>query len=326
MTDLSPELLSQKGTVAPPEADTASSSSFHRQDKVTSRRLALRLDHVTRWSFKDTFVWQNHTHDQYEVIIPIRGHYRCRLNGTQLALSPERMLLVKPGDWHEDICVPGLEYLGIRFIIIDTSTNLPADSLLKRDTAPMHQVITLRDGPGHALVKSIADAGKEAGICSGHLQDALLAAFFWYHLAQLPETILAEPFQHLSNAERLRARLEALFAKHLCSNLDLQTMATSLQISVRSLQNKCLSLLGDSPMRLFRAYRIRQAMDLLERSEMPVKKIAYELGFKTPFHFSRVFKEQTGSPPIAFRARLRKAPPLKGLRGAQHGKTGGCIR
>ena len=60
-------------------------------------------------------VFPRHRHEAYEMILVDRGTYLGRLNGAALTLRPGRALLVKPGDWHEDACVPPLRYRGLRF-------------------------------------------------------------------------------------------------------------------------------------------------------------------------------------------------------------------
>jgi AraC-like DNA-binding protein len=47
--------------------------------------------------------------------------------------------------------------------------------------------------------------------------------------------------------------------------------------------------------------RIARARELLQHSELNVGEIATRLGFKTIHHFSRVFKQETGQSPRAFR-------------------------
>jgi AraC-like DNA-binding protein len=47
--------------------------------------------------------------------------------------------------------------------------------------------------------------------------------------------------------------------------------------------------------------RVANAKELLRHSELGVGEIAARLGYKTIFHFSRVFKERTGASPRKFR-------------------------
>ena len=54
--------------------------------------------------------------------------------------------------------------------------------------------------------------------------------------------------------------------------------------------------------------RINKAKDLLGDINLTIKKIAYEVGFRDPNHFSRTFKKRTGATPTNWR--LRKVETL----------------
>ena len=47
--------------------------------------------------------------------------------------------------------------------------------------------------------------------------------------------------------------------------------------------------------------KLNQAKSLLLGTDMPVKIIAFETGFESIYHFSKVFKEKTGSSPSQYR-------------------------
>ena len=59
--------------------------------------------------------------------------------------------------------------------------------------------------------------------------------------------------------------------------------------------------LGYSGNELIRRMRINRAIELMERTDLRVNDIAYETGFRDPAYFSRVFREQLGVTPTAFR-------------------------
>jgi len=59
---------------------------------------------------------------------------------------------------------------------------------------------------------------------------------------------------------------------------------------------------GETPMRYLRRIRIEQSRYLLEHTAMLVEEIAWEVGFTDQFHFSRVFKRETGVSPTAWRS------------------------
>jgi AraC-like DNA-binding protein len=45
---------------------------------------------------------------------------------------------------------------------------------------------------------------------------------------------------------------------------------------------------------------------LMEQTDLRVSEIAYESGFRDPAYFSRVFREQVGVTPTAFRRQVSK--------------------
>lgn len=58
------------------------------------------------------------------------------------------------------------------------------------------------------------------------------------------------------------------------------------------LYKKLLSLTGKSPIEFIRTIRLQRAAQLLEKSQLSVSEIAYQVGFNNPKYFSRYFKHQ----------------------------------
>jgi AraC family 4-hydroxyphenylacetate 3-monooxygenase operon regulatory protein len=48
---------------------------------------------------------------------------------------------------------------------------------------------------------------------------------------------------------------------------------------------------------------MERARSLLTLTSSPVSEIAYQVGFRSPFYFTRVFKRAAGMSPAAFRKR-----------------------
>ncbi len=61
---------------------------------------------------------------------------------------------------------------------------------------------------------------------------------------------------------------------------------------------------GISPMAYLRNHRLEQARLLLSASDLTVAQVAYRIGYRDPFHFSRHFKRRFGASPAAFRAAI----------------------
>ncbi|MEL7258687.1 MAG: helix-turn-helix transcriptional regulator, partial [Pseudomonadota bacterium] len=62
--------------------------------------------------------------------------------------------------------------------------------------------------------------------------------------------------------------------------------------------------LGSTPMQYVLAYRIEQAIKMMEDANRPLGNIALDCGFADQAHFSRSFKQVTGQTPRAFRATI----------------------
>lgn len=84
-------------------------------------------------------------------------------------------------------------------------------------------------------------------------------------------------------------------------------VATALGLSERGLRRQ-LARSGTSYRRLVQQARLGKAQALLGDPAIPIKTIAFELGFDTPSNFARSFKEWSGSAPSVYRARLRASP------------------
>ncbi len=124
--------------------------------------------------------------------------------------------------------------------------------------------------------------------------------------------------QHQQIIEQIELRMSQLLADgSLADSIRLQlashtgplprmeTMASSLNLSVRTLRNR-LSQQGTSFQVLLEESRRERAFDMLKDSNASVKDIAYLLGYRESSNFSRVFKGWTGLTPLAWRNQARQ--------------------
>ncbi len=80
--------------------------------------------------------------------------------------------------------------------------------------------------------------------------------------------------------------------------------ADQLHISPNYLNILCKRHLQVPAMFLIQNRATLEAKRLLHASEMPIKEIAFELGFNDLAHFSNFFKNKTGASPRSFRSQL----------------------
>lgn len=86
------------------------------------------------------------------------------------------------------------------------------------------------------------------------------------------------------------------------SELNLDSMADAMSMSVSALRRRTKAILGVSPNDLLRQSRIAKACELLKDTKTPVANVAYTCGFSDPKYFSRIFKTVMGMTPSEYQA------------------------
>jgi AraC family transcriptional regulator, exoenzyme S synthesis regulatory protein ExsA len=87
-------------------------------------------------------------------------------------------------------------------------------------------------------------------------------------------------------------------------NLSLEEYAKLCHRSLSSFKREFQAHFQESPGKWLLQQRLGYSAALLRNSKMNVTEIAFESGFEDVSHFSRVFKERFGVPPMAFRQDL----------------------
>ena len=110
---------------------------------------------------------------------------------------------------------------------------------------------------------------------------------------------LAAYFQSLaaSDAPAIAEIMEANFR----FNLSLEEYAKLCHRSLSSFKREFQAHFQESPGKWLLQRRLEHSAKLLRNSPMNVTEVAFESGFEDVSHFSRVFKERFGVPPLAYR-------------------------
>jgi len=247
---------------------------------------------AARRSCTRPFTWGEHGHANHELITAREGTYRCRLNGQELALAPSAVLLIKPGDRHEDpLAVP------VMYDAIWLEPVLPGGrrvEILAPGCRPQDQLV----GSGTARLQVLGeqlltDAGED-GAWPGPLLDALAGELFWRLLRLLPHRALAPHLRERD--EGMAEALRALFTDVLDRPPAVAALAKRLGLGRDALAARCQRAFGLPPAKALARARLERAAELLAAGA-PVASTATRLDFASVSHFSRAIRHCYGLPP-----------------------------
>ena len=99
-------------------------------------------------------------------------------------------------------------------------------------------------------------------------------------------------------------RVHDLVESELAGELTLKRLSAEVHLSPFHFARCFTATVGMPPHRFVTSRRIDRARHLLRSTPWPVERVAGTVGFGNLSHFRRVFRDQVGSTPAAYRAAL----------------------
>lgn len=90
----------------------------------------------------------------------------------------------------------------------------------------------------------------------------------------------------------IRQALEVVEKNISNTDFSVEDLSRALHMSRVALYKKLLSLTGKPPLEFIRTIRLKRAAQLLEKSQLNISEIAYEVGFNNPKYFARFFRRE----------------------------------
>lgn len=119
--------------------------------------------------------------------------------------------------------------------------------------------------------------------------------------------IQAQDIEVVSEDQKfLKNTLACIEANITNSNFSVEELSRQMSLSRVSLYKRLLTLTGKTPVDCIRTIRLKRAIQLLEKSQLSIASVAYEVGFNNPTYFSKVFKEEYGTLPSDYINDYRK--------------------
>jgi AraC-like DNA-binding protein len=180
-------------------------------------------------------------------------------------------------------------------------------------------------------LSAVADtSGSEDQVLTLHVNELSRSVFasmlpYFTQTTPPPETLLELKFKELvlsllndKNNQHFLAYLkrinneqpsieEVMYNNYTC-NLSLVDYAKLACKSVPVFKREFKKKFNDTPANWVMKKRIFKATQLLQNTAMSITDISFECGFENQTHFSRVFRQRTGRPPLQFRIHAQTSP------------------
>ncbi|RFS20705.1 hybrid sensor histidine kinase/response regulator [Chitinophaga silvatica] len=116
------------------------------------------------------------------------------------------------------------------------------------------------------------------------------------HLDLQPSEVAITPVD-----EQFLQQVLSVLEKNIANaEFTVEELSKELYMHRAGMYRKLLSLTGRSPQEFIRDIRLKRGKQLLERSQLTIAEVAYEVGFNNPKKFSMYFKETFGITPSQF--------------------------
>lgn len=115
-----------------------------------------------------------------------------------------------------------------------------------------------------------------------------------------------EKVSNFSRFARYR-ELIAYIKKNCHAGVKVSELAAVCHLSREEFSRRFSAATGITPKAFFNRFLVRRATDLLLGPNLSVKDVAFEMGFKNEYYFSRFFHQHTGMPPGEFKKHQLRA-------------------
>jgi len=117
-----------------------------------------------------------------------------------------------------------------------------------------------------------------------------------------------EALQASRERETLSAmeRAKRYIAEHYCDDLSLEEAAAHVHLNPQYFSKLFKYEAGETFIDYVTRLRIGKAQEMIREGGLSLKEVCYQVGYKDPNYFSRVFRKVTGLSPTEYRHSLRE--------------------
>lgn len=265
-------------------------------EKLTNNRLSKDLYPLGAGYYKQAegHRMERLEHDDHLLIYCLDGKGKIRVNQKNIAVNSGDLILLPRGTAHQyasSLNVPWTIYW------CHFEGALADDFIEHLQISKQKPVVHLGL---HSSLVSEFDALLEARHSSYHLNAFINAA---NQLRQiLTHIALIQPLVRSQDADSFNLeKIHSLMQARIHEQLDIDTLATSVNLSKFHFIKKYKDVTGTTPINHFIQLKIERACHLLDISSRTIAEVAFMVGYEDAYYFSRIFKKVMGISPTQYR-------------------------
>lgn len=205
-----------------------------------------------------------------------------------------------------DLLMPEMDGMELtRKIKGDPRTSHIPVILLTAVTDLESKVAGIKAGADDYITKPFSSEFLHARIENLIAQRAQLQHFYRSQYINIKPEFTLPPLEVKSQEEQFMNNLINLMNENLENfELNIDLLATELNMSRTVFFNKLKSLTGFSPVEFVREVRFERAAEYMRDTQFTVSEISYKVGIEDPRYFSRCFKQKFGTTPSEYRTKF----------------------
>ncbi len=251
---------------------------------------------IARYDYEPDWRVLPHSHDFFQLFYVLDGEGTALVRNKSVDVSEGRILLVQP---HVEHSISASK--GVALKTLDTKFKVNC-SEFRQELSRIIEPLDDRRGQIRQLLERIRSEGMQRRGWYRPLCNALLVQVFILLLRlrsgdDNAQCVVSEKDLQSTAGGKIRNFIHENFNR----DLSLKEIADYIGYSPEYLSKLFSSMMGVSVHHYLMHVRMEHAKELLKYSQLPIKEVSSECGFKSIHHFSRAFKDYQGAPPAAWR-------------------------
>lgn len=252
-----------------------------------------------------------HSHDTLaEIIVIAGGHGTYSIDGTAFSASKGDLFLINPHSLHALMSDPNdplnswtLTMSGLQIPDLEPNYILPPSGYpYCPDCADSPIIISL-------LERMVSECSMESGSITDIPSNDLIRQLGLSVVLLARQSFRTDGCAHISEKQTQRRALALeimnYIDKHYREPISNNELAAHFHVSVGHLGHLFTEEFGISPINYQISRRMSDAQWMLIRTDKSVNKIAHEIGYENPYHFTRLFVKRLGVHPKDYREQFQ---------------------